>query len=115
MPRLFQVAALLLIGACATPYQAFDGSGGYADEKIAEGTYNLVYVASGETDVMEVYRMWHRRARELCGSEEYEHSLTQRVNTRDDTLTTPLGKGTFLYTPTQLLVSRSVEGTVKCR
>jgi len=107
--------SLLLISACATPYQPLSGSGGYAEEKTGERNYNLVYLASAETDVMEVYRMWHRRAGELCGSDNYAHQVTHRVDARDTDLTTPLGKGLLLSRPTQILVSWTVEGTVECR
>jgi hypothetical protein len=116
MPRFVLILAVLSVTAgCATPYQPLGDSGGYADEKVGEGTYNLVYVASGETDVMEIYRMWHRRATELCGSDKYDHDVTMSVNTGYADLQTPVSKRLVVSNRVQLLRSRSVEGTVKCR
>jgi len=111
---LFTLLLGLILAGCATPYRAQSGSGGgYSDEKLGEGSYKIRYVASGETEVMEVYRMWHRRATELCGSDKYQYDVAMKLTTRDTDLTVPVGRS-LISSPTQLLLSRTLEGTAKC-
>jgi hypothetical protein len=70
------VPLMLILSGCATGYQQkniWDGLG-YTDEKIGDGVYRLTYLANAITPPESTMKYWHARARELCGSGNYEHS-----------------------------------------
>lgn len=95
----------LLLTACSTPYKPYGFSGGYQDEKTAEGEYNLSYVGNGVTSKEKVRKMWHRRAAELCdGLYDFEYLNEDDIN---HTLFTG-GAVVPLYFP-------QIVGTVTCQ
>jgi hypothetical protein len=78
------IPVLVLLSACATGYQKktmWDGLG-YTDEKISDGVYRVTYLVNAKTPPQDALKYWHMRAKELCGSENYEHDakLTSKNN-----------------------------------
>lgn len=67
---LFFVAALPLLFACATPYQARGFSGGYANFETQPGVYYVSFQGNGYTPRETVIRYWHTRAAEICGGND---------------------------------------------
>lgn len=67
----------LVTTACTTTYGPMGLNGGYKDERVNATTYKLVFEAAsmsmggGVVGYEQVEAFWHRRARELCGSEDY--------------------------------------------
>jgi hypothetical protein len=74
------VLTLTTLGGCQTPiaYGPLDGEQtpiyGYRDAETRAGAYTVTIIALGG-DPVSVHAMWDRRARELCGSAEYQKKL----------------------------------------
>lgn len=75
---LLVAACSLAVAGCATGYHpmqrgtfAFPPTEGYAEEKLADGSYQLVYSTGPGTRPEEALALWHRRAKELCASDRY--------------------------------------------
>ncbi len=78
---LFLTFAMMaaLIG-CGTPYQplqrgVISPGGGYASRQIGENEYEVFFGGNGFTFMETVKEYWHRKARELCGSDNYEPNV----------------------------------------
>lgn len=92
------LAALLLIGACATatPYQAaFDGQKGYANQQIESNRWQISFAGNSLTDrqTVETYLLY--RAAELTDLEGYDHFKVVRRDTDEDRRVYPTGYGHF--------------------
>jgi hypothetical protein len=75
------LGACVVLSACATGYQkmnVWDGLG-YTDEKVADGVYKLTYLVNANTPAQDALKYWHVRARELCGSDNYQHDEKQTI------------------------------------
>jgi hypothetical protein len=100
------VPLMLILSGCATGYQQksmwWDGLG-YTDEKIGDGVYRVTYLANAITPPESTMKYWHARARELCGSSNYEHSAK---------LTMQKNPTVYNY---QDIWFPYVEGTVRCK
>ena len=59
----------IIVYGCATPYQSEGIVGGYDEEEISPGVYELEFRHSIYTGERTVQQYWHRRAGELCGGE----------------------------------------------
>ena len=60
------VGVLVVLVACATPYQPKGAMGGYADSKIADDTYHVTFAGNGYTGLDDAQHYVMRRAGELC-------------------------------------------------
>lgn len=80
----------ILVSGCATPYQKKDfwnyTLGGYEDSRIGEKKYSLKYVGSIQTKMESIKKMWHRRAKELCGSDAYVANFIEGSDTHSQTV-----------------------------
>ena len=100
---LFILPIAAVIAGCATPYQAqgsLNGLGGYKETKIGDNTYELVFYGNGNTSPETVLSYWHRRAKELCGSDKYTERAQVQVQKTYDLY------GTYRFP--------RAEGTLKC-
>ncbi len=93
---------LPMLAACAavTPYQALDAQGfGYHDEVIGENRFLLTYSANPDTSDQRLSEYWHRRARELCGSDRYRAEMSvshlRRAGKKGVVLFHPFASGTL--------------------
>jgi hypothetical protein len=101
------IVVTLTIAACATTYHKSRwGGDGYTDEKIAEDTYKVTFLANAATERPDVLKMWHQRAAALCEGSGYEHNaIYSEKKYRDFTnIYSAFVEHHFPY----------VEGTVKC-
>lgn len=57
---------LILLAACATPYQAKGVRGGYQDEPLGDGTYLVTVNVNGYTSSATAFKYFERRAHEVC-------------------------------------------------
>lgn len=75
------VATAALLMGCATPYQkrTFWTGTGYNDEKIADGVYRVTSLVTPPSTPEDAVKYWHQRAKELCGSDDYEPNVRQSL------------------------------------
>jgi hypothetical protein len=74
---------VVLISGCKTTYQPRGSTGGYEDKKLGEGVYYIYSRVNASTEPKKALEFWHRRAKELCGSDyvaEIESKDTINVN-----------------------------------
>ena len=109
LAKILITALMLAVAGCATSYQnrtPWRSGFGYADEKIAEDTYKVTFLANSMTDRDTVLKLWHRRATELCEGSGYEHDAIYSERERR-------GSGN-VYASFSVYRDPYVEGTVKC-
>ncbi len=79
--------SILLISACANR-QAEEGTigawSGYQEQKLSDTSYQLSYTGRDATgNKLEAWKqiegLWHQRARELCGNDQYRSSGMERA------------------------------------
>ncbi len=75
--RIFSVfivsTVLLLIAACATPYQPAGSDGlGYSDWQVKDNIFHVVFTGNQNTSYQEVWMYAERRAREFCAARGYD-------------------------------------------
>lgn len=74
------------IVGCSTPYQPLQrgtnqwgllvgAGGGFSSRQIGENEFEICFAGDGFTSMETVEKFWHRKAKELCGSENYTHTL----------------------------------------
>ena len=75
------VATAALLAGCTTPYQkrTFWTGTGYNDDQIADGVYRVTSLVTPFTAPEDAAKYWHRRAKELCGSDAYEVNIRQSL------------------------------------
>lgn len=73
---------LVVLSACATPYQAMGTSGGYEERKLADDRYLVRFLGNGFTDKEVVRQYWERRAGELCGGRPFKAEASQGTSER---------------------------------
>ena len=102
---------LVTISGCATGYHAMEPGlkgvqEGYAEDKLPDGTFVLRYSTAPPTRENEALELWHRRAKELCGSSDYKADTQVELRTR------------FVYDTSTYrnvrLDSPLVRGTLRC-
>jgi hypothetical protein len=64
--RMKLIAVLVLVAACATPYQRKGFRGGYSDQQIGPGRYLISVDGNGFTSRSTIVEYQYRRASELC-------------------------------------------------
>jgi hypothetical protein len=81
MKKMLIVIAALMLGACATGYQAKGFGGGYSDVQVDENTYRVTFEGKGtRTSKESVENMMLYRAAELTKQKGYDWFT---VNDRD--------------------------------
>ncbi|MGO9444508.1 MAG: hypothetical protein ACLPXB_06980, partial [Thiobacillaceae bacterium] len=79
---------------------------GYVEQRMPDGSLRLTYSTAAPTSEKEALGLWHRRAKELCGSSEYE--ADPQVDLRARTVyVAPAYMPETLYSPL-------IQGTLKC-
>ena len=109
---LYIFIVLASVGCAATtPYQkesAFNLLvGGYADQRISDSEYSLVYRGTIHTSYEELESMWNRRASELCPS-GYEKEIKSTERPQDYST---YAAGVII---SNTIMLPTVEGTVQC-
>ncbi len=92
MRRIFSVfivsTVLLLIAACATPYQPAGSDGlGYSDWLIKDNIFHVVFTGNPNTSYQDVWMYAERRAREICaarGYADYERLFNPQADISDE-------------------------------
>ncbi|PIR31688.1 MAG: hypothetical protein COV36_07350 [Alphaproteobacteria bacterium CG11_big_fil_rev_8_21_14_0_20_44_7] len=83
--RFLSLALLLALTSCATetPYGSLmeQSTGGYVDRKISENEYEVQVRGNHKTSHDRLIEYFHKRATELCGSDEYESDIKKEYNT----------------------------------
>lgn len=87
LASLLVFTMLLMISACSTPYQPLQRGGiiagtggGYVSKQLGKNEYEVIFAGNGFTSMETVEKFWHRKAKELCGSESYTHTIeTKKV------------------------------------
>jgi hypothetical protein len=73
------VALSLILGGCS--YKQRDtgfGKMGYTETKTKDGSYMLSYYGSAFDDEKDVQVKWNKRAKELCGHNNYKANLEKK-------------------------------------
>ena len=117
--RILTLGAMLLcvlLYACSSygPYQkGAYYSTGYLDQEISPGIYRIAFHGSDYDNDQKLIEFWHRRARELCGSDTYKGE--------PDIVVTTTGSGTSVSIVAGLPVpvsetywNREAYGTATC-
>lgn len=76
----------MLVGCISTPYQPLQTGknewgflvgpgGGFSSRQIGENEFEILFGGNRFTSMKTVERYWHRKAKELCGSENYAHTM----------------------------------------
>jgi hypothetical protein len=111
--RLF--LAIFLISCVATPTKygplLEQGKEGYIDRKTGEKKYEIQVRGNGLTDHITLEGFFHRRASELCGSDQYESTLKREYNT---TLHAAIYTG-YTFIPARRDDFPHVTGEVRCK
>ena len=96
------LAALVLLGACATatPYQPLSGSGGgYSDQQIENNRFMVSFSGNSLTDrqTVETYLLY--RAAELTSQSGFDHFRMVRRDTDADSSFVPVGGSYAHFSP----------------
>ena len=67
------LAACLVLGGCATPYQPRGATGGYVEQKIDDNTYLVGFFGNGNTSRDAVFKMWLYRCADLTSQLGYDY------------------------------------------
>lgn len=92
MNKLIPLMSTVIIFAtlgCSTPYQPlqrvnyqwgfFAGpGGGYASRQTGENEFEVFFGGNRFTSIETVEKYWHRKAKELCGSDNYVHTMESK-------------------------------------
>ena len=72
------IAILFTLAGCSSvpPYQELGFGGGYKNEEISPGVWELYYGGNGFATIEGVREAWHRRAADLCDDPNYEYEIT---------------------------------------
>ncbi|MES1952152.1 hypothetical protein S4A8_14909 [Salinisphaera sp. S4-8] len=73
---------VLVVAGCATAYGPRDANAhadasGYVDREIKPGVHEIYYNANAYTSPKQARALWHRRAAELCQSDDYGYDLRE--------------------------------------
>jgi len=105
-------AVVLAVNGCASTYKASENGplgAGYSEKLTDDGTYLLRFNGRGNENVENIMVLWHRRAAELCGENNYSGTPREGV-TSDVVMIYSVGTA---Y-PEQVDYPY-VEGNVECR
>ena len=106
------LAMLLCAATCAactsTPYQPNGATGGYSEEKIANGVYKLSYLVNANTPPDAALSFWHQRAKELCGTSDYASDV--KLTTKSNSSFAVSGSGAYFTNSNWPLAV----GTLRC-
>lgn len=109
------VVALSLLG-CATPYQKASllnlSGGGYTDRQLEPGLYEIEFSGTPATPLATVEAYWHQRAKELCGSADYEHEAKAEQVSDGGGMAYAPGVGVIPTPPTH---SPRAKGYARCK
>jgi hypothetical protein len=79
MRKMLVLVAVLMLGACATGYQAKGMTGGYSDAQIDENTYRVSFQGNGYSSKEDVENMMLYRAAEITDQKGYDwFEVTER-------------------------------------
>jgi hypothetical protein len=71
------ITVIIVLSACATPYQKVGYTGGYTDFETQPGIYYVSFKGNAYTSKETVIYYWHQRAAEICGGQEHYEVLSQ--------------------------------------
>lgn len=108
-----KLALVMLLTACATPYQARGLRGGYEDHQLAPGVFSISVTGNSYTsaDTMRVHV--RRRAMELCGgADKFTLEDEQTGTTQTGAIYQSHGYGTVTQTN---VYKPFVSATARCK
>jgi hypothetical protein len=87
------LSTLVVLGGCATASYKSTSDGftnyGYEETKLSESSYLIKYFGAKSDTYEHLEELWHRRAKELCGSDSYQSETEQTTYAGKDFVLLP--------------------------